>query len=510
MTNLTIAWISLPFLIGFVIYLLPQFSRWLALLIPIVSAAYAVQIFLLGSFLEVQLLDSFGVTLMVDRLSAWFILTDALVTLSVIFYCWQTGKKSSLGARSLASYADAGSHRFFYMQLVILHGSVNAAFVCADFISLYVALEVISIAAFLLIAYARSDRTIWVGLRYLFVSNTVMLFYLIGAVLVYKANNSFAYQGLLGSPPEAIALIFLGLLAKGGVFVSGLWLPLTHSESATPVSAMLSGIVVKTGVFPMLRCAMLLPEIEPTVRIFGVASALLGVSYAIFQQDSKRTLAFSTVSQLGFVLAAPAVGGFYAFTHGIAKSSLFLIAGNLPSRSFAELRSRGIDLKLRLPLALASLSVCGFPLAAGFGAKVWMGENLLSWQKLIINIATVGTVMTYAKFIFLPRPELASSGNAAKQTTKIQSGLWWAMVILLGGLIIGNAVYPEAYALKNLVKPLVTISIGWLVYLLLLRKLVIKLPRAIEQFEHLIGGMSTILILVFWMVQTQANVLSHF
>lgn len=97
-----------------------------------------------------------------------------------------------------------------------MHGSVNAAFVCSDFLSLYVALEVISIAAFLLIAYPRTDRSIWVALRYLFISNTAMLFYLVGAVLVYQAHHSFAFAGLRGAPPEALALIFLGLLTKGG------------------------------------------------------------------------------------------------------------------------------------------------------------------------------------------------------------------------------------------------------------------------------------------------------
>ena len=508
MTNITIAWITLPFFIGFVVYLLPQLARWFALAIALISAAYAVQIFLLGSSLDIQLLNNFGVTLIVDRLSAWFILTNALVTTAVILYCWQTDKKS-----------------FFYMQLVILHGSVNATFICADFISLYVALEVISIAAFLLIAYPRSDKTIWVGLRYLFVSNTVMLFYLIGAVLVYKANNSFHFQGLLGSPPEAIALIFLGLLAKGGIFVSGWWLPLTHSESETPVSAMLSGVVVKAGVFPLLRCALLLEEIEPTVRMFGVATALLGVSYAMFERDTKRTLAFSTISQLGFVLAAPVAGGFYAFTHGLAKSSLFLIAGNLPSRNFQELRARGIELKIWLALIIASLSISGFPLLAGFGAKVLTSRNLLPWQVIAINIATVGTAITFAKFIFLPwkrspqtpqpLPQPLSSQKRGerqieKTNTKIQSGFWWAMVILLGGLIVANGVYYEAYNLKNLVKPLVTIAVGWLAYLLILRQSVIKLPSAIEQFEHLIGGMSLILILVFWMVRIQPNVLSYF
>ena len=492
MTKITIAWIALPFFVGFVIYLLPKLDRWLALVIAIFSAACAVNIFLLDSPVDIRLLDNFGVTLLVDRLSAWFILTNALVTTAVILYCWQTGKTS-----------------FFYMQLVILHGSVNATFICADFISLYVALEVISIAAFLLIAYSRLDRTIWVGLRYLFVSNTVMLFYLIGAVLVYKANNSFAYQGLLNSPTEAIALIFFGLLAKGGVFVSGLWLPLTHSESATPVSAMLSGVVVKAGVFPLLRCALLLSEIEPTVRIFGVGTALLGVSYAMFERDTKRTLAFSTVSQLGFILAAPAVGGFYAFTHGLAKSSLFLIAGNLPSRDFGELKARGIGLKFWLALILASLSICGFPLLAGFGAKVSTIKNLLSWQEIVINIATVGTAITFAKFVFLPRSQLNRDRDKTTDiegVKQIQSGFWWAIIVLLGGLIIANGVYSEAYSVENLLKSLVKIAIGWGIYFLIIKKLAIRLPRAIEQFDHLIGSMSLVLILVFWIVQIQLNV----
>lgn len=321
MTNMTIAWIAAPFFMGFVIYLLPELDRWLALGITLLSASYAVQIFLLDTPLNIQLLDSFGVTLIVDQLSGFFILTNVLVTTAVICYSWQTAESSG------------ESQHFFYMQLLILHGSVNSTFICADFISLYVALEVISIASFLLIAYPRTDRAIWVGLRYLFVSNTAMLFYLVGAVLVYQANHSFNYAGLDNSPPEAIALIFLGLLAKGGIFVSGLWLPLTHSEAESRVSAMLSGVVVKAGVFPLVRCALMLESIDPIVRFFGVSTALLGVGFAVFAKDTKRMLAFHTISQLGFVLAAPVVAGFYALTHGLVKSALFLIAGVLDRKS---------------------------------------------------------------------------------------------------------------------------------------------------------------------------------
>ncbi|MEM8675454.1 MAG: cation:proton antiporter [Cyanobacteria bacterium P01_G01_bin.67] len=491
MTNMTIAWIAAPFFMGFVIYLLPELDRWLALGITSLSASYAVQIFLLDTPLNIQLLDSFGVTLIVDQLSGFFILTNVLVTTAVICYSWQTAESSG------------ESQHFFYMQLLILHGSVNSTFICADFISLYVALEVISIASFLLIAYPRTDRAIWVGLRYLFVSNTAMLFYLVGAVLVYQANHSFNYAGLDNSPPEAIALIFLGLLAKGGIFVSGLWLPLTHSEAESRVSAMLSGVVVKAGVFPLVRCALMLESIDPIVRFFGVSTALLGVGFAVFAKDTKRMLAFHTISQLGFVLAAPVVAGFYALTHGLVKSALFLIAGVLPSRNFKELQHQPIETSIWIALVIASFSISGFPLLSGFGAKVLTTKNLLPWQVMAMNIAALGTAISFAKFIFLPHQKYLSGKE--KTTLKVKSGFWWAMTILLGGLIAANAVYYEAYTLKNIVKPLATIAIGWLAYLLIFKKSGLKLPRVMEQFDHLIGIMVITLILLFWTIWTRSQ-----
>jgi multicomponent Na+:H+ antiporter subunit D len=243
MNFITIAWIALPFFVGFTIFLLPKLDKTLVMLGAIVSFVYGISIFFQKTSLTLKLLDNFGVTLMVDELTGYFVLTNAIVTIAVLIYCWQSNKTA-----------------FFYAQTIIVHGSINAAFACVDFVSLYVALEVSGIAAFLLISYPASDRSIWVALRYLFVSNTAMLFYLVGAVLVYKSSHSLSFEGLKDAPPEAIALIFLGLLVKGGVFVSGLWLPLTHSESETPTSAMLSGVIVKAGVYPLVRCALMVEE----------------------------------------------------------------------------------------------------------------------------------------------------------------------------------------------------------------------------------------------------------
>ena len=474
MNTITLAWIATPFFLGFIIFLVPKLNRHLTLWGTIASAAYGLQLFIEPSPITMNLLDSFGITLVADELSGYFIFTNALVTAAVALYCWRSDKTA-----------------FFYAQMIIVHGSLNAAFICADFISLYVALEVSGIAAFLLIAYPRSDRSIWVGLRYLFVSNTAMLFYLVGAVLVYQTHHSFNFAGLKGSPPEALALIFLGLLIKAGIFVSGLWLPLTHSESETPVSALMSGIVVKASVLPLLRCALVSEEIDIIVRIFGVGTALMGVSYAMLEKDTKRMLAFHTISQLGFILAAPAVGGFYALTHGLVKSSLFLIAGSLPSRNFKELQNKPIHTTIWIPLVIASLSISGFPLLSGFAAKVLTTKNLESWQFILMNIAAVGTAISFAKFIFLPHT------TAEEQKTK--SGFWISVIFLITGLFVANIVYLPAYEITNITKALLTIAAGWLGYHFIFKKLSISLPRVFEEFEHLVGIMSLTLILLFWM-----------
>jgi multicomponent Na+:H+ antiporter subunit D len=474
MNTITIIWVAIPFFLGFMIFLIPKLNRHLTLWGTIASAAYAFQLFLEPSPIKLNLLDSFGVTLIADQLSGYFILTNALVTAAVVIYCWHSDKTA-----------------FFFAQTILVHGSLNAAFICADFVSLYVALEVSGIAAFLLIAYPRSDRSIWVGLRYLFVSNTSMLFYLVGAVLVYQTHHSFSFASLKGSPPEALALIFLGLFIKAGIFVSGLWLPLTHSESETPVSALMSGIVVKASILPLLRCALISDEINSIVSIFGVGTALMGVSYAVLEKDIKRMLAFHTISQLGFILVAPAVGGFYALTHGLVKSSLFLIAGSLPSRNFKELQNKPINTTIWIPLVIASLSISGFPLLAGFGAKVLTMKNLESWQFIAMNVAAVGTSISFAKFIFLPHIKDAEQN--------IKSGFWTAIIFLITGLIAVNLIYLQAYDIASITKAITTIAIGWLAYHLIFKKLSIYLPRVFEEFEHLVGVMSLTLILLFWM-----------
>ena len=416
---------------------------------------------------RLRLLDSFGVGLFLDDLTSFFIITNALVAIAVIFTLWESDKTP-----------------FFFAQVLMVHGSLNVAFASTDWISLYVALEVLGIAAFLLITYPGNERVIWVGLRYLLVSNVAMLFYLVGAVLVYESHHSFDFVGLGEAPPEAAALLLLGLLVKGGVFPLGLWLPMTHATAEAPVSALLSGVVVKAAVLALIRGALLVPQVEPVVR-------LLGVGCGVFERDVKRVLAWSTTSQVGFILAAPEVGGFYALAHGLVKGALFLLAGQLPSRNLAVLQQQGIPRTLGIPWALACFSISGFPLLAGFGAKVLTMKNLLPWQVWGMTGAAVGTATIYAGAFFLPWKPLP---------TQLPAGFWGAMGVLLGGLLVANGVYYEAFTWGNILKPLVIIACGWGLYWGVVRRVQVALPRGWEQVEQILGLMSVGLVVLFGLV----------
>ncbi|NEO42793.1 MAG: hypothetical protein F6K55_00900 [Moorea sp. SIO4A3] len=182
----------------------------------------------------------------------------------------------------------------------------------------------------------------------------------------------------------------------------------------------------------------------------------------------------------------------YALTHGLVKGALFLIAGILPSRNLKELQHQPMNTQIWIALAIASFSISGFPLLSGFGAKVLTMKNLVPWEVIGMNIAALGTAISFAKFIFLPH------GDSSQGQVKV--GFWLAMILLLGGLIAVNGVYYQAYNLANIIKPLATIALGWLAYFLIFKRSVIKLPRVLEEFDHLIGMMSLMLILLFWMV----------
>jgi multicomponent Na+:H+ antiporter subunit D len=116
-------------------------------------------------------------------------------------------------------------------------------------------------------------------------------------------------------------------------------------------------------------------------------------------------------------------------------------------------------------------------------------KNLLPWQSIIMNVAATGTVIAYARFIFLSH----------NQQEKVNSNIWVPAIFLISALVATNIFYPGAYTVGNIVKALAIIGIGCLSYFFVFKRSFVKLPRVLERFENLVGFMGLTLILLFWM-----------
>ncbi|MEB3172323.1 MAG: proton-conducting transporter membrane subunit [Cyanobacteriota bacterium] len=412
------AWLLLPYLAGFMAALLPRFARLLVLFCCLATALVGASALLAGpqAGVALRLLGSTGVSLSVDVLAGWFVLLAALLIAAVLVACWERVVPGPMA-----------------LLLLVLLGGLNTAFTATDLISIYVTLEVVGISAFLLILRERSDRSLWVALRYLLVSNTAMTLYLIGAGLVYAQSGSFALGALAQLPlGGAQAFVLLGLLTKAGVFIAGLWLPRTHAEAPAEISALLSGVVVTAGAVPLLRLAAIDPRLLAVLQLVALASALLGVVAALSASDVKRLLAWSTLSQMGLVLLSPLAGGAMAFSHGLAKAALFLLAGRLPSRQLDGWRQRALPLGLQLCLYGASLSIAGVPPLLGFAAKKQLQDALDPPLAAALVVVSVGTVMVYARLWGAPLPTRAGAEAFLSPGVRLAAGSLVLALLLVG------------------------------------------------------------------------------
>lgn len=469
------AWLLLPLLAAFTAPLLPPLARPLALLSALLSAGLGLALCAgLGPW-SLELIGPQGVLLQFDATAAPFVLLNGLVVLAVLLDGWRQPLNGP-----------------FPVLLMVLLAGLNSAFVAMDLVSLYVALEVVGITAFLLMLGQRSGLQLWIGLRYLLVGNTVMVIYLLGVALLYLRSGSFRLQALADLAPAdgaatsiTLALLLVGLLTKGGVFVSGLWLPRTHAEAPANVSALLSGVVVAGGLGPLLRLSQAVPQLQPLLVAIGLASALLGVSYALAETDLKRLLAWSTLSQVGLVILDPAVGGVYALAHGLAKAALFLLAGRVGERNLARWRQSALPLQQALPLWLGALSIAGAPPLLGFWAKEGLSRGLSGPASGVLLVAMVGTAAVYARLLLRP---LAPASGALPLGPALL-----ALVLLASGLVL--APLP---AQGSLFKAAVVLAAGACLELLLdrARRLAavwerLTLPK-LERLDDLLGGIAVV------------------
>lgn len=457
-----------PIVAGMLSLLARRGLRTIPNLAYLITAIVALKVLVDGSVQTVQLVDHFGVSLLLDRSAAWFLLLNAVVSLAVAWH-----------ERSHAR------HHYFFILLAILHGCLNACFVSNDLFNLFVVIELASIISFLMIGQGLGARHVWNAMRYLFLSNVGMLFFLLGTLLVYESAGSFSIASAADAPPTARALIVTGLLVKGGVFLPGLWLPQAHAEAEAAVSALLSGLVVKIGLLPLMRLEACSSDLNMVIRTLGFGGVFIGIALGIFQRDVKRLLACSTISQVGFILISPVAGAAYAFAHGVAKAALFLCAGHLPDRDLLRLREKGVAQSIAWPMKLAALSIAGCPLLLGFHAKYAVSSGLTGWLLGLTIAASVGTAVLLAPILFLPHKAASWRGASYLLAPAFLAAILW-----VGGIAFGP------WNTMAILKGIASIAVGLLLHILFVKRLMKQaLPGGWEKLEHVVG--LTCVVLVF-------------
>jgi formate hydrogenlyase subunit 3/multisubunit Na+/H+ antiporter MnhD subunit len=400
-----------------------------------------------------------GIRLRVDGLSAILLLVLASVGLLISIHAMQTP----------ATVRGAGGRatRYYWPLWLFLLAALNGMFLSADLFNLYVTLELSGLSAVALVALAGTRPALDAALRYLFVSLSGSLLYLMGVALLYGACGTLDLELLAGritGPPgwTALALMTVGLMMKGALFPLHFWLPPAHSSAPAPVSAALSALVVKGSFYILLRLWFEsagggLPQ--GALQLFGACGAaaiVWGSLQALVQERLKLLVAYSTVAQLGYLflffpLAAGggarvwAGGMVFLAAHAFAKAAMFLAAGNIMIAAGHD-RIRDLEgITGVLPISvftigLAGISLVGLPPSAGFiGKWLLLGAALQQGQWWWVAMIILGTLLSAAYLVRLLSHAFTREGAAADAIRVPAGREWSAFAMALAAFLLGFA-----------------------------------------------------------------------
>ena len=387
---------------------------------------------------------------------------------------WERESQSRLtsAATNQASKEAEALHRerYFWPLFLFLWTALNALFLSADIFNLYVTLELLGFAAVTLVALAGKRAALTAALRYLFVSLSASLFYLLGVGLVYGQCATVDLPSLAAKAQPgptlwvALALMTGGLIAKAALFPMHFWLPPAHANAPAPVSALLSALVVKGSFYILLRLwfeafpALLTPAVAQLFGLLGAAAILWGSVNALFQTRLKLLIAYSTVAQLGYLfllfpLAASTEGGFTAWSggliflgaHACAKTAMFLTAGNILHAAGHD-RIKDLDgITHVLPVSvfafgLAGMSLIGLPPSSGFAGK-WLLLNaaLAQGQWWWVAVMLLGSLLA-AAYVVRVLAHAFTQVNEPKMPNPIPPVMeWTALALALLAVVLGFA-----------------------------------------------------------------------
>ena len=332
-------------------------------------------------------------------------------------------------------YRGESRLRFWLMYVLFVAGMVGTT-LAADLVAFLVCWEVMTLASYVLVAHeTREPQVLRAAYKYFVMTHVGTGGLLFAAILLRVAGGSFAFEFLPGTfhalaathPAwlhAALALVFIGFATKAGLYPFGDWLPDAHPAAPAPVSAVLSGVMVKLGLYGMLRIfVILLAASAPAAAIawgwiiggFGLLSALVGGAAACVALDAKVLLAYSSIAQSGFIafgfgaslvlapahpgLAALALLGaaFHVIGDAVVKGLLFLTAGSVQWRTGSRRLADLGGLFEAMPVTgwsalLGSLAIAGAPPLTAFTSKWLLLQAAVLSRVPLVTVAGLGVL----------------------------------------------------------------------------------------------------------------------
>ncbi|MCH7813118.1 MAG: NADH-quinone oxidoreductase subunit L [Planctomycetes bacterium] len=352
----------------------------------------------------------------IDRLTALMLVTVTFISLLVIIY-----------SRDYMRHHDRperGYERFFaFLALFVF--SMCALVLAGNFLLLYLGWELVGLCSYLLIGFYYHKPSAAAAAKKAFLVNRIGDFgFGLGILLIYLTFGQLSYEAVFGMieqgvtadgtaiPDGRLAIIALlllcGAVGKSAQLPLHVWLP-DAMEGPSPVSALIhAATMVTAGVYMVARCGAIFtasPMVMTVVAILGASTALFAATIALTQHDMKRILAYSTISQLGYMFLglgvyAASSAMFHLFTHAFFKALLFLSAGSIMHAmgGVIDLRQFG-GLRRLLPwtfrfFLVGSLALAGFPFLSGFWSKDEIIHHAFGANFFLGLIALVTAVLT--------------------------------------------------------------------------------------------------------------------
>lgn len=490
--------VLLPLLMGVINLLLPQkFSEKLILVFQFFLMIPIFAIFLKvrenGSIIEHigGWPKTIGITLRADILASTMVLLTCFLFLMMLIF---VQKKS---------YADS----LFYFLFLSLQALIIGIFLSNDLFNIFVLIEAATLIITLLILYKKGNPAIYDGILYFLINTVAMSFFLLGIGMLYKKIGVVDFSAIelhlsqlkdVKSMILPYSFLITAISLKSALMPLFSWLPKAHGTPSAPsvVSAILSGLYVKMGIYLFLRLQSAFLPIIDTSQLFlivGFITAIIGFLLALAQKDIKLILAYHTISQVGLIMVGINMGSpqaywgglYHIINHAIFKSTLFLTAGMIidsyKTRNIYEIK--GVFKKLPVvgvAMIVSILGITGAPLFNGSISKYLISsgssEAWIEYGLMLINLGTILSFIKYSQMLFGQAEKKEPTHSRIRENIVVLT----LSILCFAGGILGNvfiellfnidiSVNLLSYGIKALLF-IGSLLLGMIIYYLLIRK----------------------------------------